>query len=183
MMLHQTWVNSLQLGQMPHRIATPDTSRIYTLTNAYTKSGKVLSAGERGLTLQMTEIISASAKWFLTPTAISPFYRLHTTSLGKGKSLDVVNENGTASVGLRMVATGDYSGQFWRFDPWSTGGGYRLSNMFTGPAMHLDVYSDDTLQAHLASGDLTGQHWTLNPAPAVVRVVSQNGEVATPSYT
>ncbi|KAI1124163.1 hypothetical protein F5Y10DRAFT_36979 [Nemania abortiva] len=165
-------------------MATLDTSRIYSLTNAYTESGKVLSADSPRSSLQMREVVSgaapsASAQWFLTPTTLSPFYRLHTTSLGEGMSLDVLNDNGTSSVGLHMAATGDYSGQYWRFDPWATGGGYRLSNNFTGPAMHLDVYSD-TLQAHLASDDHTGQHWTLSPAPAVVSVVSQNGELATP---
>ncbi|KAI0116319.1 hypothetical protein GGR51DRAFT_500999 [Nemania sp. FL0031] len=168
-------------------MATLDTSRIYTLTNAYTESGKILALGEPSSTLRMTEVISGSAsstsaQWFLTPTSLSPFYRLHTTSLGSGMSLDVLNDNGTSSVGLHMAATGDYSGQYWRFDSWSTGGGYRLSNNFTGPGMHLDVYSD-TLEAHLAGDDHTGQHWTLNPAPAVVTVVAPGGELATPSST
>lgn len=62
-----------------------------------------------------------------------------------------------------MASTGQYSGQYWRLDPWPTSdnGGYRLSNNFTGPDMHLDVYSG-TLQPHLASGDFSGQHWTPN---------------------
>ncbi|KAJ2990590.1 hypothetical protein NUW58_g2871 [Xylaria curta] len=124
----------------------------------------------------------SSAQWFLTPTDEPPFYRLHSTALGEGQSLDVVNDNGTSSINVQMAATGNYSGQYWRFDQWPAdpAGTYRLTNNFTGIRMNLDVYSN-TLQPHLASGDHSGQHWTLNPAPAVFSVMPPGVVSHTPS--
>ena len=93
----------------------------------------------------------------MTETGLSPFYRLRTKLGGDGIALDVTNDTGTSSIRLCMTGTGSYSGQYWRFDPWSSGSGYRLSSDFTDLGMHLGVYSD-TLEPHLASGDFTGQH-------------------------
>lgn len=147
-------------------MATIDTSRDFILTNSYTGSDTALDCSSSDGTLGMSLVdpsVADSQRWFVATTDISPFYRLHTIFLGTSQSLDVINDNGTNSIYLHMTGTGQYTGQYWRFDPWPSGdagGGYRLSNNFTGPDMHLDVYSD-TLQPHLADGDYTGQHWTL----------------------
>jgi hypothetical protein len=155
-------------------MATFNTSIIYTLTNAYTGTRKFLAVDASGSSLQMVDAGSnslppVSAEWFLTRANSPPYYHLHALSLGQSKAIDVINDNGPSSINLQMAATGLYSGQNWRFDPWTagTGGGYRLSNLFTGLNMHLDVYSDSLLP-HLASGDYSGQHWTLTPAPVAM---------------
>ncbi|KAI8631515.1 hypothetical protein F5Y19DRAFT_424049 [Xylariaceae sp. FL1651] len=171
-------------------MATFDTSTVYTLTNAYTARFKVLAVAPSGPAVQMDATgsgfaPSASAEWFLTMAEASPFYRLHTISLGEGQSLDVLNDNGTSSINLQMAATGASTGQYWRFDAWSAsdGGGYRLSNNFTGLDMHVDVYSD-TLQPHLAIDDTSsGQRWTFNPAPTDFSVVPPGVASATSSST
>lgn len=160
-----------------------NTSVIYTLTNSFTGATKFLAVDASGSSLVMVNgdsnsIPPISARWFLTTDNTPPYYHLHTLSLGQGKALDVLNDHGTSSTNLQMAATGYYSGQLWRFDQWQTGGGgYRLSNSFTGLGMHLDVYSD-TLLPHLASGDYSGQHWTLTPAPVTLGVKAPS-EVST----
>ncbi|KAK1753997.1 hypothetical protein QBC47DRAFT_429463 [Echria macrotheca] len=162
-------------------MATPPASvnQIFALTNAFTGPTKFLgipsSSGSNApqMISSSDPVPPSNAQWFLTDANIDtsfPYFYLHTVAAGSGQALDVVNDNGTASVKLHLVDTGRYTGQFWRFDAWgsgSAGGGYRLSNNFTGLDVHLDVYSD-TLEAHLAGGDYSGQHWT-------VRVVGGTG--------
>lgn len=168
-------------------MATIDTSEFYLLTNSYSGAGLILAVSPSdSSTLTMSSLSSDSSytEWFFTLTDISPFYRLHTVSGGLGEALDVVNDAGTSSINLHMTSTGQYSGQYWRLDPWpasDAGGGYQLSNNFTGLAMHLDVYSD-TLQPHLANGDTTGQHWTLNIAPDAT-ATSSPGTTSTTAVT
>lgn len=151
-------------------MATIDTSRIYVLKNSYTAANKILALSTSGTSLLMVDAhsVSPNALWFLTPTNRSNYYRLHTIANGVKQSLDVIND-GVENVNLHMDDTGNYSGQYWRFDNWSAGGQaypYRLSNNFTGLDKHLDVYSD-TFVAHLAGGNLTGHHWELSPAGTV----------------
>ncbi|KAI0404706.1 hypothetical protein F4802DRAFT_217573 [Xylaria palmicola] len=176
-------------------MATLDTSRIYIITNEYAEDGEVLAVSASGSALEMrtggpvsgpgaspsspSSSSSSSTQWFLTPTDMPHFYRLHALALGEARSLDVVNDNGVASVGVQMAATGNYSGQFWRFDQWPdhAAGTYRLSNNFTGPGKYLDVH-DDTLHLHLSLTRSAGQRWTLNPAPAVFSVAPPSAMVA-----
>jgi len=159
-------------------MATLDTSKQYTLKNIFTGPSKALSvSASDGATLEMKPASDngpENQQWFLTDTDVSPFYRLHTVSGGKGLALDVINDKGTASITMHMTGTGQYSGQHWRFDPWSGGTGYRLSNNFTGLEKHLDVYSD-TLVPFLGTDDHTGQHWSL--AVAVVGGTSTGSAV------
>ncbi|KAL7812097.1 hypothetical protein V8C44DRAFT_329732 [Trichoderma aethiopicum] len=152
------------------------TSKIYVLKNSFTAAAKILSlttTGTPSLTMIDAANINPNSLWFLTPTYAPHFYRLHTIANGVKQSLDVVNDNGVQSVNLELANTGDYSGQFWRFDDSHTNSAYpfRLSNNFTGPNAHLDVYSD-TFVAHLAGGDYTGQHWALVPADTVIVTTS-----------
>ncbi|KAL7941229.1 carbohydrate-binding module family 13 protein [Trichoderma barbatum] len=151
-------------------MAAIDTSKIYFLKNSYTSANKILAMTASGSSLSMIDAsnVSANALWFLTPTNRSNYYRLHTIADGVKMSLDVINE-GVVNVNLHMADTGNYSGQFWRFDNWPEGQAYpyRLSNTFTGPDKHLDVYSD-TFVAHLADDNHSGQHWELVPASTVV---------------
>ncbi|KAI1171134.1 hypothetical protein F4777DRAFT_566440 [Nemania sp. FL0916] len=171
----------------PDGMATLDTSRIYTLTAGSASTEKVLGTRSSGAGLEMVYAASSSTpspstQWFLAPTSKPFYYRLHMTSLGESWALDVVNDNGTSSVNVHMAATGSYSGQFWRFDRWQTGDGYRLSNDFTGPEMHLGVDSPGR-QPCLTSGDFLSQHWTLNPEPAVANIVSLGTAPTTPDST
>jgi len=81
-----------------------------------------------------------------------------------GKALDVINNGGkNKSIYLQLSDTGIIAGQFWLFDEWPSGGLYKylLTNNFTGPDIHLDVFSD-TLEPHLASDDTSGQQWRLD---------------------
>ncbi|KAL7914157.1 carbohydrate-binding module family 13 protein [Trichoderma velutinum] len=152
-------------------MAAIDTSKIYVLKNSYTAENKILAMTSSGDSLSMIDAhsVSPNALWFLTPTTRSNYYRLHTIASGVKQSLDVIND-GVENVNLHMADTGNYSGQFWRFDNWTPGGQgypYRLSNTFTGQDKHLDVYSD-TFVAHLAGNNHSGQHWELIPTSTVV---------------
>ncbi len=163
-------------------MATIDVTGQYVLTNSFTVTNKQMAADTSALTMDTYDGTSQSGQWFLTPADSPPFYRLHTVAAGSGQSLDVLNDAGTASIHLTMAATGQFTGQYWRLDTWASGASgypYRLSNNFTGPDMHLDVYSD-TLEPHLASGDYTGQHWALvrvagDAAPAPSTTTSSVG--------
>ena len=75
-------------------------------------------------------------------------------------SLDIVNDD-TRSGGLKMAATGNYSGQFWQAV--SNGEGtYKLRSLFLGPNRCLDVYGNDKTKPHMAvSGDYSGQKWII----------------------
>ncbi|KEF63545.1 uncharacterized protein A1O9_01523 [Exophiala aquamarina CBS 119918] len=141
-------------------MADVDVSSIYTLTNSYTGVLQVLTSSLNDDQIMMTEAGGASNKqWVFSVTSLADHYRMHTVQNGQGQSLDVLNDNGVDSIKLRFTSTADVSGQFWRFDLWDDGT-LRLSNNFTGPDMHLDVYSD-TFEPHLADGSASGQHWTL----------------------
>ncbi|KAL7794354.1 carbohydrate-binding module family 13 protein [Trichoderma ceciliae] len=157
-------------------MATINTSKIYVLKNSFTAADKILALSTNGSSLSMVDAnnLTSNGLWFLTPTNTANYYRLHTIANGVKQSLDVVNDQGVNSINLHLADTGDYSGQFWRFDNWPANSAYpyRLSNRFTGPNMHLDVYSN-TLVAHLASGDYTGQHWVLSPADTVIVTASE----------
>ncbi|KKP02057.1 hypothetical protein THAR02_05837 [Trichoderma harzianum] len=148
-----------------------DTSRIYVLKNSFTAAAKILALTGNGNSLSMVDAtnVTSNSLWFLTPTNSAGYYRLHTLTDGVKQSLDVINDNGVNSVNLHFASTGEYSGQYWRFDQWNTNPAYpyRLSNSFTGTGQHLDVYSD-TYQAHLAGGDYSGQHWALVSANTVL---------------
>ncbi|RFU76337.1 carbohydrate-binding module family 13 [Trichoderma arundinaceum] len=156
-------------------MSTINTSKIYVLKNSFTAAAKILALSANGNSLSMVDTGSAGpgGYWFLTPTHTTNYYRLHTIVNGVKQSLDVINDSGVQSTKLHLTNTGSYSGQFWRFDDWRTNPAYpyRLSNNFTGPNAHLDVYSD-TLVAHLAGGDYTGQHWTLIPADTIIVTAS-----------
>ncbi|KAF2731352.1 hypothetical protein EJ04DRAFT_388917, partial [Polyplosphaeria fusca] len=133
-----------------------DLSSRYILTNSYTLSSKQLASN--GETVFMDSVSEGDAhQWFLSSTTSTGYYRLHTAENGNSTALDVVNDNGTSSTGVHFADSGDYSGQFWRFDDWGDGT-LRLSNAFTGPDMHLDTYSN-TFEPFLGDGDHTGQHW------------------------
>lgn len=93
------------------------------------------------------------------------WYRLTNLWTGEALSLDVVNDNGTHSSGiLQMSATGSYSGQYWRFQPFPAGSTttYALSTWFLGEGMRLDVYGDIKTEPRLAlAGQYSGQVWTM----------------------
>ncbi|PTB63428.1 carbohydrate-binding module family 13 protein [Trichoderma citrinoviride] len=159
-------------------MSSVSTSKIYVLKNSFTAAAKILSltsGNDPSSSLSMIDArnVSPNSLWFLTPTHTSHFYRLHTIANGVQQSLDVINDNGVQSINLHLTSTGEYSGQYWRFDDWHTNPTYpyRLSNNFTGPNAHLDVYSDN-LVAHLDGGDYSGQHWALVPADTVVVTTS-----------
>lgn len=152
-------------------MATLNTSATYILSNLFLGAGKLLAVpstngnSEPEMLSSTSGSPSSDAQWFLTPTNMDPFYRLHTRSGGESLSLDVVNSGGASgSTDLQMAPTGEYSGQLWRFDEWPSSSNtpfrYRLSNNFTGLDKHLDTYSD-TFVPFLGDGDHTGQHWNL----------------------
>ncbi|EDR13472.1 carbohydrate-binding module family 13 protein [Laccaria bicolor S238N-H82] len=95
------------------------------------------------------------------------WYRLTNLYTGEALSLDVVNDNGPNSSGtLQMAATGNFSGQYWRFQPNPAGSTstYALFTQFLGEGKRLDVYGDDKTKPHLAAaGNYSGQIWTVTP--------------------
>ncbi|KAF3914784.1 hypothetical protein ABW20_dc0101359 [Dactylellina cionopaga] len=167
-------------------MATIDTSKTYVLTNLFTGSSKPLSLSFDQTHISIPDTVAAdihTQEWFVTTTDRLPYYRLHIVSLGDALSLDVINDNDINSINVYMTSTGQYSGQYWRFDNWtssSVGGGYRLSNSFTGLNMHLDVNSG-SLQAFLGTGDTSGQHWMLDTPAASTSTSTSLTSTATSS--
>ena len=92
---------------------------------------------------------------------LNSWYRLTNLYTGQVLSLDVVNDNGTHSSGiLQMAATGNYYGEFWRFqhNPVGSTSTYALYTQFLGEGKRLDVYDDDKTKPHLAdAGDYSGR--------------------------
>jgi len=160
-------------------MSTLDLSSNYTLLNSFTGAAKALASSGDQLILDSVSTSSAQQQWYFTPTDLAGHYRLHTVTTGYDKSLDVYNDQGINSTRLVFASTGSYTGQFWRFDAWGDNT-YRLSNNFTGQDMHLDVYSD-TLVPHLASGDRTGQHWSLNRVQSLTPSSSNSSSSTTNS--
>jgi hypothetical protein len=164
-----------------------DTSKSYVLTNNYTTTRYYLGAEHPDHVLMKAFKSSSQPEprklpgtWVCAKTDKPGYYRLHSgeTGFDKSRALDVFNDNGTDSLHVHLAPTGRYSGQFWRLDDWGDGT-YKLTNTFTGHGRHLDVYAD-TLQPHLAPGNCTGQHWTLEAVPTLVPNIL--GDSSQPTY-
>lgn len=144
-------------------MGTLDTTQTFTLKSNQTGSDYLLSTTSAGSTAIMSPAreVSENSQWFATVTELKAYYRLHTVSKGRFYALDVVNTHGENSTRLYLSKTSKkILGQYWRFDEWEYGPGYRLSNNLTGLDMHLDVRVD-TFEPFLAPGDRPGQHWIL----------------------
>jgi hypothetical protein len=137
---------------------TLEPSAYYILTNNYTGRDQAL-ASHPVLSMQPLSSTSAAQVWRLAPTDRPGHYRLQTLASTERQSVDVVNDRGVDSTKLAMADTGNFSGQYWRLDPWGDGT-FRLSNTFTGELKHFDVYSD-TKEPFLGTDDHSGQHWLL----------------------
>lgn len=148
-----------------------DTSSYYRLTNDYTGSSQALGVRTDGSgKLGMVPVDkSAGQYWQFVRLANGPKYALRSKYLGDAFSLDVVNDNGVNSRSLHMTTTGHFSGQFWTVTPWGDGS-FQLTNDFTGPSEHLDVYSD-TKEAFLDGDNHSGQHWHLTKIGPVIKTV------------
>lgn len=165
-------------------MADIDVSSTYTLTNSYTGALQVLASSLNDDQIMMDEAgVASNKQWLFSVASLANHYRMHTVQNGQGQSLDVLNDNGVNSIKLHFANTADASGQFWRFDPWDDGT-VRLSNNFTGPDLHLDVYSD-TFEPHLADGSPSGQHWTLQrlDSSSSTTESSQTSTISTSSET
>ncbi|KAK3323042.1 carbohydrate-binding module family 13 protein [Apodospora peruviana] len=144
---------------------TMDISKTYILTNNLTGSDYAFGIvfNDTAPVMDSTARLISNDHWFLTQTKLASYYRMHILPKGRPFAFDVISSNGRNSGMLYMGTTNDqYPGQYWRFDKWANGGGYRLSNNFAGSDMHLDIRSD-TLEPYLAAGDYLGQHWTPTP--------------------
>lgn len=138
-----------------------DTSAYYRLTNSFlgpTQALDVVNDGTGSGRLKMADVGNYSGQhWHFASLEDGSKYALRTQYLGEGYSLDVINDAGVDSRSLHLAPTGLYSGQFWTIKPWGDGS-FKLTNDFTGPAQHLDTYSD-THEPFLGSDNHSGQHW------------------------
>lgn len=152
--------------------ATIDTAFAHRLTNSYTGPGKSLAATADGSgNLQMANTSDTPLQyWNFVLLETGPKYALRTVYFGDYSSLDVINDQGVNSNIVHLSATGSYSGQYWTVTAWGDGTLY-LTNDFTGPTKHLDVYSD-TFQPMLSLGDYTGQHWTITKVENTTNISS-----------
>jgi hypothetical protein len=142
----------------------------YRLTNAFTTPSFALDVVNDGGkassgTLEMAPSGNFSGQyWRLVPNPdpSSTTYALYTLFLGANKRLDVYGDDKTKP---HLADAGRYSGQIWTLKPWGDGT-WQLTNQYSGPDLHLDVYSD-TKVPFMGDGNHTGQHWTLT---AIARV-------------
>ncbi|MEP5610948.1 MAG: PKD domain-containing protein [Cyclobacteriaceae bacterium] len=109
---------------------------------------------------------------YFTTQAVSEnyYYRIYNAKLGTGFSLDT--PSGAAPYYTNMAATGNFTGQMWRFQETSQAGKYTMSNKFRGTGFLLEGASpnDDSpafLTAPPSGGGLfTGQVWYFEAEPA-----------------
>jgi hypothetical protein len=93
--------------------------------------------------------------------AVGAYYRLSSVRLGAGMSLDNANDGKTNAP--QMAATGNYSGQSWRF-AYASGRSFRMTNQFLGEGRALDTKNDGVNDPEMAkTGAYSGQMWTLAP--------------------
>jgi len=113
----------------------------------------------------MSMILQASS--FMAAPTPSQWYRLTNAFTGPGLSLNVVDDNGTASSGvLQMSPSGNVSSQWWQLTPYPypSSSTYAFFTLFLGTKKHLDVYGNDATKPHLAdAGNYSGQIWTISP--------------------
>jgi hypothetical protein len=107
-------------------------------------------------------------QWYFTATDTPSYYRIHSRFRGSDKSLDVINDADQQSTRLHMIATGNWSGQYWRIEPWegltrNATTAMRMSNMFTGHQAVLGLTDDPTQPRLSPEGDRTLQGWLLQP--------------------
>lgn len=140
----------------------------YQLTNAYTGLAMALDVVNDGGpqssgTLNMARTGNYSGQmWRFVPYAGRPgTYYVYSQFLGPSKRLDVYGDDKTKP---HLADAGNYSGQIWSVTPWGDRT-YRLTNAYSGPDLHLDVYSD-TKEPFMGDGNHSGQHWTLTPTGA-----------------
>ena len=109
--------------------------------------------------LKMNDLGDVSGQfWRFAPYAGG--YLVSTLFLGPDKCLDAINDNGVASTSVHLAnKEAGVPGQRWFLSFWEDGS-YRLTNKFTGPTKHLDVYIN-TKEIFLGTGDQSGQHWHL----------------------
>lgn len=73
---------------------------------------------------------------------------------------DVIDDKGVASTSVHLAnKEARVTGQQWFLSSWGDGS-FRLTNEFTGPTKHFDVFLD-TKKVSLGAGDHSGQHWHL----------------------
>ena len=143
----------------------------YQLTNAYTGLAMALDVvnddgPHSSGTLNMAPTGSFSGqRWrFVSYTNRPGTYYVYSQFLGSNKRLDVYGNDKTKP---HLADAGNYSGQIWSVTPWGDGT-YRLTNAYSGPDLHLDVYSN-TKVPFLGDGNHSGQHWTLTSKGTVSR--------------
>ncbi|KAF2496948.1 hypothetical protein BU16DRAFT_344572 [Lophium mytilinum] len=141
---------------------TVDTSYYYRIMNDLTGPSKaldILPDGSGGL--NVADLGPSSGQfWRLAPLANGPKYALSTLYLGGAFSLDVINDNGSASAHVHLDTTRRDSGQYWTLTP-SANGSFTLSNDFTGLDRPLGV-SISAPTPVLGGNNYSGQHWRLS---------------------
>lgn len=137
-------------------------SSFYLLTNNYTGPHHSLKvnplSGNSHLLVANDDSTSNVLYWqfnFLWPTTK---YHICTEYAHSIFCLDIKVGDKTAP---HLAVPAYDTGSFWSAQKWGDGT-WKLTNDYSGPELHLDVYSN-TRQAFMGDGDHTGQHWTLTP--------------------
>lgn len=122
-----------------------------------------------------------------SPVPVEPnaevYYRLNTVFQGPGLSLDVINDGTNNRV--IMAPSGNFTGQYWRFEPVAgRPGNYRMFSFWRGPSVALDIINGgaDNNQPILAPvGNFTGQLWSLTALPEFAGSVALTTEFRGPN--
>ncbi|KAH7115267.1 hypothetical protein B0J11DRAFT_540222 [Dendryphion nanum] len=143
-------------------MALVQTGAKYALSNSALGPSLVLASTSNNASL-VVEAPRASADsqlWYVSATNDSSRFRLHTVQKGDYWALDMVSYIGSPQMDLHFFSKGDYNGQLWRFDKWGENADIKISNLYTGVDIRLEVGT--SRQAKLVGGDTPGQHWTLS---------------------
>lgn len=128
----------------------------YVLTNPLIGPTNALASTSANDTVVVGPTNSdGSQSWYFLETSTSGYYRLHTEQKGDYVALDVFNYNGKNTIDLHMYSVQENTGQHWHLDK-QDDGSVKISNLFTGSDIYLDVIQD-TLQPTLAAKDGPGQ--------------------------
>lgn len=116
------------------------------------------------------------------------YYRLTNMYLGRSQSLDIVKAAVRRFGKLQMADSGNSFGQFWHFAPVNddiNNPKYALRTEYRSEGFSLDVDVDlNDGSLHLAAtGNFTGQHWTITPWHDGTETVRLTNDFTGPNFS
>tara|TARA_R110001592_G_scaffold362581_1_gene677219 strand:+ start:1874 stop:4144 length:2271 start_codon:yes stop_codon:yes gene_type:complete len=157
--------NSTEHLVVPDASFKPD--EYYYLYNKWLKEGRVLTLSADGRLIMAPKGHENPNQMWRIYHQDNGFLRIHNASLGEAKSID------SEIAKPKIAATGNYSGQYWKFTPTSAGW-FMISNSYQGPNKVLDSANGGDFPLYLqdSSKNTAGSFWKYIASPPPPRQVT-----------